>query len=118
MGELFPNRGHDEGTTKDRRRNAKTTQDVLLETMEEDRNQTPKSGQTGDIRRKSLGICKYKKGLLAYSQQPDSLANSKQSIFQGNGIANPNDGIRTSSLISIEPPYAERHVRWCERSAD
>ena len=70
MGELLQAGRHEDVTAKSRRMVSQAFTDVDLETMETDTYPWTQSHEAGCREIQSLGVCEYKKRLLAYSQKP------------------------------------------------
>lgn len=65
MGELVQDSRYERGLKTTRRVDAQKDSDGLLETMEEDQNSLHEPQTLRNRRRESMGVCEYKKRLLA-----------------------------------------------------
>ena len=92
------------------------TTDVYLEELETRPNTLGKPTEMWYSQRASLAMGEYPQGILANIQKSDTdLLYYQRTTDTGRLPINLESLHQVASRLR-EPPYAERHVRWCERS--
>ena len=95
---------------------AQTLPLLHLETMEETKEAGKEPDTAGNTRVAGVGGEQMPKGLLAYGQKWSCAACDLKRKARTARIPKYPRTVRASTY-AIEPPYTERYVRWCERSA-
>lgn len=98
---------------------ANENKDLHMETMEDAAEKTMGIKETGSVGREGLHVVIQPQGIRTHCVKSNHDTNSNETHTSQKGAAIASRPICISAysmLISFEPPYADRHVRWCERS--
>ena len=92
------------------------TTDVYLEELETRPNTLGKPTEMWYSQRASLAMGEYPQGILANIQKSDTDMLYYQRTTDIGRLPINLESLHQVASRLREPPYAERHVRWCERS--
>ena len=98
---------------------ANANKDLHMETMEDATEKTLGIKEAGSAEGESLYVVIQPQGIRTRRVKSDHGTYSNEVHIIQKGPAITSRPICVSAyhmLLSFEPPYAERHVRWCERS--
>ena len=98
---------------------ADANKNLHMETMEDATEKTLGSKEAGSAGREGLYVVEQPQGIRACHVKPNHGTHSYEAHTSQKGSAIASRPVCVSAyrmLLSFEPPYAERHVRWCERS--
>ena len=88
----------------------------LLKTMEETQDESKEPHAIGDTRVASVGCKQLPESLLAHGEEWPCAKGNLNGKARTARIQKYPRTVRACTY-AIEPPYTERYVRWCERSA-
>ena len=98
---------------------ADANKNLHMETMENAAKKTLGSEEAGSAEGESLYVVIQPQGIRACRVKPSHGTHSYEAHTSQKGSSIASRPVCVSAyfmLLSFEPPYAERHVRWCERS--